>query len=62
MRQKPKDDYLQIGLELFERLPKGRKRKINWLKAFRFKTGLTHEEALEYYELVKRIYYRLQGE
>jgi len=53
------DPYIAIGLELFERLPEGRKRKINWLKAFRLKTGLTHEEALEYYELVKRIYYGL---
>jgi len=62
MRHKPRDDYLQIGLELFEWLPEGRKRKINWLKLFRIKTGLSHKEALDYYEKVKRIYYRLHRE
>lgn len=45
-------DLLAIGAELFYALPDGRKKRINWIKLFRKKTGLSFKEALEYYYAV----------
>lgn len=53
------DDLLKVAYELWLMLPNGRKKKINFIKAFRWKTGVNHEEALKYYEKAKRYYYRL---
>jgi len=44
-----KDDLFKIGLELWFMLPEGRKKKINFIKAFRWKVGVSHKVAEEYY-------------